>query len=427
MVWLPADFVYPTVVAVGDGYHLRPIKAADIDLDYPAVMGSQPRLWSIFGEALGWPPDSMTYQQDLDRLARDEAEIAARESFSYALLDDAETALLGCVYIDPPEKQGADAEISWWVVDGQVGTGLDRALAALVPRWIAAAWPFTHPRYIGRDLSWADWLASPDVDAPAAAAPSEHGMPTWDRTLEQVWPRRLALAAIAALAGLLYAWAMGQDTLEYYYAAADRSMSTSWHDFIFGAFDPAGTITVDKLPGALWLQALSVRAFGVHAWAIILPQVIEGILTVLVLYRAVRRLAGVAAGLTAALVLAVSPATVALDRENISDSLLILLLVLAVDALSGAIAGLTAGDDDPDDLDEPNDKVRLRRSGGTLGRRFWPESGWGWPSRPRRSRRGWCCPRWAWLTCCPGPARYCGGPASSRSRARSSPWCRCPG
>jgi 4-amino-4-deoxy-L-arabinose transferase-like glycosyltransferase len=107
---------------------------------------------------------------------------------------------------------------------------------------------------------------------------------------------------------------------------------------------------VDKLPGALWLQALSVRTFGMHTWAIILPQVIEGILTVLVLYRAVARLAGPAAGLIAALVLAVSPATVALNRENISDSLLILLLVLAADAVSGAIA------------------VGVRRPGGILGR-----------------------------------------------------------
>jgi len=206
-------------------------------------------------------------------------------------------------------------------------------------------------------------------------------MPTWRRRLEQVWLRRLALTAIAALAGLLYAWAMGQDTLEYYYAAADRSMSMSWHDFIFGAFDPAGTITVDKLPGALWLQALSIRAFGMHTWAIILPQVIEGILTVLVLYRAVTRLAGPAAGLIAALVLAVSPATVALDRENISDSLLILLLVLAADAVSGAIAGLAADDadeddadeddadeDDADDPDELSSDPSARRTGGTLGR-----------------------------------------------------------
>ncbi|MGH3257208.1 MAG: glycosyltransferase family 39 protein [Streptosporangiaceae bacterium] len=152
--------------------------------------------------------------------------------------------------------------------------------------------------------------------------------------------RRLALAAIAALAGLSYAWALGQGTLEYYYAAAVRSMSMSWHNFIFGAFDPTGTITLDKLPGAFWVQALSVRAFGFHPWAIVLPQAVEGVLTVLVLYRAVSRLAGTTAGLIAALILAVSPATVALDRGNISDSLLILLLVLAADAVSGAI---TAG------------------------------------------------------------------------------------
>ncbi len=94
-------------------------------------------------------------------------------SFNYALLDDPETVLLGCVYIDPPEKQGADAEISWWVVDDQAGTSLERALDALVPRWIAAGWPFAAPRYVGRDLSWADWLALPRFDPPGApvAAP----------------------------------------------------------------------------------------------------------------------------------------------------------------------------------------------------------------------------------------------------------------
>jgi len=145
------------------------------------------------------------------------------------------------------------------------------------------------------------------------------------------------LVVIAALAGLSYAWRLGQDPLEPYYAAAVRSMSMSWHNFAFGALDPAGTITLDKLPGAFWLQALSVRAFGVHVWALILPQVVEGVLAVLVLYRAVRRISGPAAGLIAAAVLAASPATVALNRGNISDSLMTLLLVLAADALSEAL------------------------------------------------------------------------------------------
>src|SRR5580692_1415444 len=114
-------------------------------------------------------------------------------------------------------------------------------------------------------------------------------------------------------------------------------MSESWHDFIFGAFDPAGTVTIDKLPGALWMQALSLRVFGFHIWALILPQVVEGVLAILVLYRAVRRLAGPAAGLTAAAVLAATPITVLLSRGNVSDSLLILLLVLAADATSAAL------------------------------------------------------------------------------------------
>jgi 4-amino-4-deoxy-L-arabinose transferase-like glycosyltransferase len=130
---------------------------------------------------------------------------------------------------------------------------------------------------------------------------------------------------------------MAGASVEPFYGAAARSMSESWHDFIFGAFDPAGTVTVDKLPGALWLQALSLRAFGFHIWALVLPQVVEGVLTILVLYRAVRRLAGPVAGLTAAAVLAVTPITVLLSRGNVSDSLLILLLVLAADATSAAL------------------------------------------------------------------------------------------
>jgi len=130
---------------------------------------------------------------------------------------------------------------------------------------------------------------------------------------------------------------MAGASVEPFYGAAARSMSESWHDFIFGAFDPAGTVTIDKLPGALWVQALSLRIFGFHIWALVLPQVVEGAATILVLYRAVRRLAGPAAGLTAAAVLAVTPITVLLSRGNVSDSLLILLLVLAADATSAAL------------------------------------------------------------------------------------------
>jgi 4-amino-4-deoxy-L-arabinose transferase-like glycosyltransferase len=142
--------------------------------------------------------------------------------------------------------------------------------------------------------------------------------------------------AVAALSALAYGWGMNSDVLETFYAGAVRSMSENWHNFFFGAFDPWGTVSVDKLPGAFWVQALSVRLFGFHVWAFVLPQVVEGTLTVLVLYRAVRRVAGAGAGLVAAVALAVTPVTILLNRGNVSDSLLILLLVLAADAATDA-------------------------------------------------------------------------------------------
>ena len=174
--------------------------------------------------------------------------------------------------------------------------------------------------------------------APASGAPRWHRFLTpWRSPTDQPAWARPALLAIAAVAAVAYGWGMAGASVEPFYGAAARSMSESWHDFIFGAFDPAGTVTIDKLPGALWVQALSLRAFGFHIWALVLPQVVEGVLTILVLYRAVRRLAGPAAGLIAAAVLAVTPITVLLSRGNVSDSLLILLLVLAADATSAAL------------------------------------------------------------------------------------------
>jgi hypothetical protein len=163
MTWLPAGFAHPLRVELSQGHHLRPITGADAAMDHPVVMGSRERLWSLFGEALGWPAETMTYEANRKDLERHEAEIAAHESFNYVLLDRTGTAEYGCVYIDPPEKAGADAEICWWVTDEKAGTALERELESLVPRWIAEDWPFERPRFIGRDLSWPEWLALPDA------------------------------------------------------------------------------------------------------------------------------------------------------------------------------------------------------------------------------------------------------------------------
>ena len=69
------------------------------------------------------------------------------------------------------------------------------------------------------------------------------------------------------LAGALNLWALEQNGwANEYYAAAVRSMASTWHAFLYGSFDPAGVMTVDKPPLALWVQALSVRVFGFTRW-----------------------------------------------------------------------------------------------------------------------------------------------------------------
>jgi hypothetical protein len=143
MAWLPDTFAHPEREDLPTGHHLRPIRAADTEIDLPAVMGSRERLWAKYGEAWGWPPETMTLEADREDLAHHEAEIAAHETFNYAVLDEGETELFGCVYIDPPDDrspEGTDAVASWWVVDKAAGTDLERALDAFVPRWLAETW-----------------------------------------------------------------------------------------------------------------------------------------------------------------------------------------------------------------------------------------------------------------------------------------------
>ncbi len=128
------------------GHHLRGIRESDVDLDYPAVMGSRTSLWARYGEPWGWPPETMTYEQDRADLARHEREIAALETFNYAIFDAGETALLGCLYLDPPaDPTAGDVETSWWLVDGLAGSPLEQALDEFVPRWLAEVWGFRAP------------------------------------------------------------------------------------------------------------------------------------------------------------------------------------------------------------------------------------------------------------------------------------------
>jgi 4-amino-4-deoxy-L-arabinose transferase-like glycosyltransferase len=142
---------------------------------------------------------------------------------------------------------------------------------------------------------------------------------------------RPELVGVLAVAGVLNLWGLSINSwANTYYAAAVRSMSTNWHDFLFASMDKSSLMTVDKPPLALWVQALSVRIFGYHPLSVLVPEALMGVVAVGLLYDLVRRRFGRVAGFAAALALATTPITVAISRHNNPDALLVLLCVAAV-------------------------------------------------------------------------------------------------
>ena len=106
-------------------------------------------------------------------------------------------------------------------------------------------------------------------------------------------PELLALLAVAAVLNL---WGLSiNGWANTYYSAAVRSMTTSWHNFLFASLDPSGLMTVDKPPLSLWVQALSARVFGFHPLSLLVPQALMGVAAVGLTYDLVRRRFGRAA------------------------------------------------------------------------------------------------------------------------------------
>lgn len=141
-----------------------------------------------------------------------------------------------------------------------------------------------------------------------------------------------------ALAAGLRLWGIEQNGWGAdYYSAAVRSMSLSLHNFFFVAFDPAGFISVDKPPIALWWQVLFVKLLGYQGWVLILPQALLGIAGVALMHRIMRPVAGPAAAILAAAFLALTPVLVAINRTNNTDTALSFWVLVAAWAMLHAL------------------------------------------------------------------------------------------
>jgi 4-amino-4-deoxy-L-arabinose transferase-like glycosyltransferase len=151
------------------------------------------------------------------------------------------------------------------------------------------------------------------------------------------WVRPSVIALLVAT-GLLYMWGLGASGwANSFYSAAVQAGTKSWKAFFFGSSDASNFITVDKPPAALWVMEISARIFGVNSWSILVPQALEGVAAVGLLYATVRRWFSAGAGLIAGAIMALTPVAALMFRFNNPDSLLVLLLVAAAYALTRSL------------------------------------------------------------------------------------------
>ena len=157
------------------------------------------------------------------------------------------------------------------------------------------------------------------------------------RVEDPAWARP-AQIGLLGITGLLYLWNLAASGwANAYYSAAVLAGTKSWSAFFFGSLDASNFITVDKAPGALWVMEISARLFGFNAWSVLAPQALEGVATVAIVYLAVRRWFGPAAGLLAGAVVALTPVAGLMFRFNNPDAFLVLLITGATYATLRAI------------------------------------------------------------------------------------------
>ena len=154
-----------------------------------------------------------------------------------------------------------------------------------------------------------------------------------------VWVRPAVLVLLAGTA-VLYLWNLSASgNANSFYAAAVQAGTKSWKAWFFGSLDAGNSITVDKPPGSLWVMGLSARVFGFNSWSLLVPQALEGVAAVGLMYAMVKRWAGPVAGLGAGAVLALTPAAALMFRFDNPDALLVLLMVAGAYAMTRAIEG----------------------------------------------------------------------------------------
>lgn len=157
----------------------------------------------------------------------------------------------------------------------------------------------------------------------------------------RAWPIGIVPLTLGTTA--LTTWSVWTASRSDYYAAIALSMSKSWSNLLFGALDPAGTVTLDKIPGSFWIPALFVKVFGFSTWAVVLPNALAAVGAMLLVAFTARRMLGTFAGLLAGAVMATTPILIAVSRSNQPETFFVLALAATAWAATKAIERRSLG------------------------------------------------------------------------------------
>jgi len=146
-LFVPDGFEVP-VGFDGAGFRLEPLGPQHNDADYRAWTSSIEHIRATpgYGPQRDWPTP-MTLEDNLADLEMHARHFAAREGFTYSILDG--DTVIGCLYIYPADDAEHDASIRSWVTAQRAE--MDAVVYREVTRWLAEVWPFWAPAYAARD------------------------------------------------------------------------------------------------------------------------------------------------------------------------------------------------------------------------------------------------------------------------------------
>jgi hypothetical protein len=132
---------------IHDDFRLELLEPVINRMDYEAVMSSRENLRHVFAENDTWPADNMTAEENLNDFIIHEREFKARIAFGYTVLTPDQSKCIGCIYIEPCNRTGFDAEVYFWLRD-EIRRNRKPALQILNAGHVIGNHSYTHPRMI---------------------------------------------------------------------------------------------------------------------------------------------------------------------------------------------------------------------------------------------------------------------------------------